>query len=867
MNGKFVMPHPTINQNDVFDLRGAIDSRLRISVVALVLLFTALTGFGTELAFDVPRLDDVSVNGDAAEWEQAFLVEHLIPAQPPLPARERFSASVRLGWNDDGLLVLVSVAGTGGSEAEKLEELWRGNSVELFLAPSPTSPDHCQWVVAPGGSEQFPSARSFLHDYRQTEELKKQPGSITVATRRTATGYQVEALLPWASLGIVPEIGREVACQITINQSKDDGGRERLVWFPMHGAYSDSRKMHRLRLSRTGSPPSVARALGRINYREGKTAFEVFANVTLAGQEVRVRTVDEVLAAGRLQSDSNGYARIDLAGRFTNRSEAFLEMREQIVDVVPLALSPTSLARACVIDTLSQLQSPAVLTLPAAAGTYKIMRRAIGEEWITLAKALPAGEFRDPGMVSGVLYEYAILRDAPEPAARFFCAGLEVPLVDHRGTIVLIVETSQATPLAAEIRRLILDLVGDGWQVVRHQVTAEQSPTEVKRLIAAQPAQSVLLLGYVPVPYSGDFRPDGHDDHIGAWPADVYYGVLDGEWTDSSVTSAHAKSAERQHNVPGDGKFDQNEIPGPVRLAVGRVDFHDLPAFGADETTLLREYLDRNHAYRQGTLAVETRGWIQDNFVGHPECFAYSGWQNLTTLLGPENVVMREWPNIEQARHLWFYGCGPGGWQSMSGFGDTADLVSTPLNAVFALMFGSYFGDWDTTNNLMRAALAGNGGALTCGWAGRPHWYLHPMGMGATIGECLRLTQNNPVNGYQPAGGFARGVHIALLGDPTLRLHRVLPPSDLRVTGRHLRWRKSPQPGVRYHVYRAETEFGSYERLTPETVDDCEFTDRDGKPGQFYMVRAVALQPTPTGSYYNASQGAFSRNQIQEDAP
>ena len=162
----------------------------------------------------------------------------------------------------------------------------------------------------------------------------------------------------------------------------------------------------------------------------------------------------------------------------------------------------------------------------------------------------------------------------------------------------------------------------------------------------------------------------------------------------------------------------------------------------------------------------------------------------------------------------------------------------------------------------MRAALASDGGALTCGWAGRPHWFVHPMGMGATIGDCLRLTQNNPPRGCQPVGSFPRGVHIALLGDPTLRMHRVRPPTHLkaRTTARGMRlsWQASPQAGVLYHVYRAATELGPYARLTESPIKARAFTDPQGTVCHDYMVRAIALQLTPTGSYYNASQAAFS---------
>lgn len=44
MNGKFAMTHPTINPSDLFDPPAAIGNRLRVSVVAPVLTFTAMTG-------------------------------------------------------------------------------------------------------------------------------------------------------------------------------------------------------------------------------------------------------------------------------------------------------------------------------------------------------------------------------------------------------------------------------------------------------------------------------------------------------------------------------------------------------------------------------------------------------------------------------------------------------------------------------------------------------------------------------------------------------------------------------------------------------------------------------------------------------
>jgi hypothetical protein len=81
----------------------------------------------------------------------------------------------------------------------------------------------------------------------------------------------------------------------------------------------------------------------------------------------------------------------------------------------------------------------------------------------------------------------------------------------------------------------------------------------------------------------------------GAWSADGFYGDMDGTWTDTSVTNT-SSSETRIHNVPGDGKLDQNTIPSPLELAVGRVDLRNMQRAPARtcsrDGSLLRRYLE-----------------------------------------------------------------------------------------------------------------------------------------------------------------------------------------------------------------------------------------------------------------------------------
>jgi hypothetical protein len=180
---------------------------------------------------------------------------------------------------------------------------------------------------------------------------------------------------------------------------------------------------------------------------------------------------------------------------------------------------------------------------------------------------------------------------------------------------------------------------------------------------------------------------------------------------------------------------------------------------------------------------------------------------------------------------------------------------------VFTLIFGSWLGDWDHEDNFMRSILAAPTCTLATAWSGRPHWFVHPLGQGETIGYVTRLTQNNTGLYQNQVNNSANAIHIALMGDPTLRLHPVAPAAALSgaitSTGAQLAWAESTDRVVGYHVYRATPANPNFTRVTETPVAHAAFLDRNAIPGATYMVRAVKLESTPSGSYYNASQGIF----------
>jgi len=519
--------------------------------------------------------------------------------------------------------------------------------------------------------------------------------------------------------------------------------------------------------------------------------------------------------------------------------------------------------------------SPPQITLrwktdPNATG-YLIYRKNKADLWWgNLLANLPgtAHSFNDTAVTLHEGYEYRIQKTASGYTGYgYVYAGIEVWPTEHRGTMLLLVDSTHAGFLSPELQRLERDLIGDGWKVLRHDVSPGDSVADVKAAILSASQSdtgltALFLLGHIPVPYSGLMAPDGHTpDHYGAWPADVYYGDRDNSfWTDNSINNTGASSS-RHHNVPGDGKFDNNSIQLGTEWQVGRVDFHNLPAFSKTEGELLKAYLDKDHAYRHKQFTVPRRALIDDNFGAfNGEAFAVNGWRNFPPMFTDTLVVDADYfSTMDTAGYLFSYGCGGGSYTSCSGVGNTNDFAQDSLQSVFTMLFGSYFGDWDSENNFLRAALA-SGTTLTNCWAGRPHWMMHHMALGETIGYSSFVTQNN-ISTYH-YNFFARYAHVALMGDPSLRLHTVAPPSGLQADTSdfhvRLQWITSTDPVVGYALYRRDTS-GRFQRAHPEYfINGLTFTDSCVFPGRHeYMARAVLLETSGSGTYYNLSQGVF----------
>ena len=591
-----------------------------------------------------------------------------------------------------------------------------------------------------------------------------------------------------------------------------------------------------------------------------------------------------------------------------------------LVPHILVAQSPKTVS--VLVETIVQDGLSPTVTLRWPADTkaveYSIARKE--RSWVSFNPVATlqgsASEWIDTEIEAGVFYEYAIEKTIIKDsiyAYGYASAGARVPAAPIRGHCLVLADSVMYTALAQELTRLRDAMTSEGWvvTVLSAARTPKFNPVAVKatkeiirtwyETCEGAPG-TVFIVGRVAVPYSGmvyqgqnQVGPDAHPEHSGAWAADSYYSCLADEvmWIDIGTNTVGAYPDTK--NLPGDGRYDNLFIPSTTDLRLGRVDLYNMGLFYKDSTlagtvkkvdslkseiNLLRKYINRNLQYRSGATKVVSRGLIDDNFGAYGEAFARSAWMNYAPLLGAANIKETDYlTTLDTASYLWSYGCGGGGndFQSCGGVGNSAGFAKQKLQTIFTMLFGSYFGDWDKANNLLRAPLAVDPGALTNCWAGRPFWYFHTMGLGETVGDSYLNTINN-TNTYI-AGVYPHGVHIALMGDPTLRMnYGTVPP----VTAMQAEQVSTPKKGVKlswsapsgggiagYYIYRQQgTE--AWQTLNGDAVwpETSYIDERLVDANVRYAVRAVGLLSSASGSFYDisaATEKTIAVSDVTED--
>lgn len=141
---------------------------------------------------------------------------------------------------------------------------------------------------------------------------------------------------------------------------------------------------------------------------------------------------------------------------------------------------------------------------------YTVYRKKAEDAWWGPGThlATTATSYTDTNINLGIPYEYQVVKTTELYAGYgYVCAGIEVPQVENRGKLLLVIDNTYLSELSRELGQLEQDLQGDGWSVLRLVVGRNDSVLKVKSLIRAEyradprNVKCVFLFGHVPVPY------------------------------------------------------------------------------------------------------------------------------------------------------------------------------------------------------------------------------------------------------------------------------------------------------------------------------------------------------------------------------
>jgi hypothetical protein len=537
-----------------------------------------------------------------------------------------------------------------------------------------------------------------------------------------------------------------------------------------------------------------------------------------------------------------------------------------------------------------------------------IKRRVVGRAaWSIRASGYLSDTYTDadPSLRPGLRYEYEVSREGISGASSFLArilvsAAQPAYMMENRGKVLLVVDSTVAPDISGPLQGMVRNLIGDGWSVVvktdapRHDHrfiacsvgyrtdpvadAANQAGREaVKQFIEAHPdARGIILMGHVTIPFSGLTAADGHPEHAGAWVADAWYGHSGRGWTDAASLPA-CVTYPWNSNFPDDGKFDQDVIPHPLEYQkfVGRIDFARLPAFGtgeapsAAEISLLNNYLKKNHDYRMKVTPLDSRAVVYSTLpFSYADQLVYlNAFRNMSPVLGSafERIVIGDPFHQRSNAYLWGFLSGFGGPDQISqGAPGSAPLegpflmhTTSELAAVartpaalseakvgFYFLYGSYFGDWNFQDNLMRAALATPQYGLAA--VGGANWQFHGLALGEPIGEGVKRT----INDHLLEPNVRRD--LSFLGDPTLRINVIAPPRAMRIDRGILRW-EAGEPNCTYYVYHAPALDGTFKRI----AGPLSYPNALVPPAGVVMVRAAKPVTSGSATYLNFSQGTF----------
>jgi CubicO group peptidase (beta-lactamase class C family) len=254
-----------------------------------------------EEIFDVPKLKNIVIDGRADDWKnKGFEVDILSFFENKIIPISDFDPSFKLGWNKEGLLILMEIYDDKICEDDGLN-MWKKDSIELYLGK--TYKKELFWykaLIGPGIDPEYSKVRTHFFDHRNIKKTKTEL-TIKAAQSKISGGYIVEMMLPWKNLEISAKTNNKFKFQLYVNDADGKGYPEEWLtsyWYPSDNTNQDCSAMHSIRLSHKSSPP-VKLAVS-VNYEKFRWAkIYVIGTAKIKKGEITLNEGNRSVAKGK----------------------------------------------------------------------------------------------------------------------------------------------------------------------------------------------------------------------------------------------------------------------------------------------------------------------------------------------------------------------------------------------------------------------------------------------------------------------------------------------------------------------------------------------------------------------------------------
>ena len=253
-----------------------------------------------KMIYDIPVVDHIVLDGKLDDWTNQGFQFELTTNTDGVIDRADFQADIRIGWNDEGLLIACRVR--DDSVVVSQRQIYDNDGLELFVSKMPGTSRMLQYIIpaaAIAGQDEY---RADRYDFRISQPTPD-TRDIRVGTQHNDDQYTIEALVPLSELGIPGQANSEFALQLLFDDT-DGGGRrskQRYSWNYYPDTYLNNQALHRVRLVKDATPGTAVPYQVVANLVDDKAyAFTFIADSSLAGQPIDVGIGDQTFFSGQL---------------------------------------------------------------------------------------------------------------------------------------------------------------------------------------------------------------------------------------------------------------------------------------------------------------------------------------------------------------------------------------------------------------------------------------------------------------------------------------------------------------------------------------------------------------------------------------